>query len=67
MLVDEEFALTEDGLPVRSSPRMLEAVTEQISPQVGHEVSTARKMLGLPKVIADKYQSNGYVHLWIAP
>ena len=67
VLVDEEFGLTDDGLPVRSSPRMIEAVTERIAPQVGHAVSQARTWSGLPSSIADQYKNNGYVHLWIAP
>jgi hypothetical protein len=67
VLVDEEFALTHDGLPVRSSPRMLETVTEQITPQTGASVSAARTMAGLPNHIANQYHADGYVHLWIAP
>lgn len=67
VLVDEEFELVNDGLPVRSSPRLLEAVTEHIAPQIGKNASTARTTAGLPNVIANQYHANGYVHLWIAP
>lgn len=67
VLVDEEFGLTDDGLPVRSAPRMIEAVTERINPQDGHPVSRARAWADLPKAIAAQYHADGYVHLWIAP
>ncbi len=67
VLVDEEFGLTDDGLPVRSSPRMIEAVTEQIAPQLGRQISVARTSASLPNDIAHQYHSDGYVHLWIAP
>jgi hypothetical protein len=67
VLVDEEFRVTDDGLPVRSSPRMIEAVTEQIAHQSGYSISAARSMPSLPADIARHYQNDGYVHLWIAP
>lgn len=67
VLVDEEFGLTNDGLPVRSSPRMIESVTEQITRQIGRPVSAARTSADLPFAIADQYQNSGYIHLWIAP
>lgn len=67
VLIDEEFSLTDAGLPARSSPRMIEAVTEHISPQAGQNVSTARTMTRLPSIIASQYLASGYVHLWIAP
>jgi hypothetical protein len=67
VLVDEEFGLTDDGLPVRSSPRMIESVTEQIPWQSGRSVASARTWSGLPNAVADQYHANGYLHLWIAP
>lgn len=67
VLVDEEFDLPNDGLPVRSSPRMIESVTERIASRVGENVSTARTMAGLPGLIADQYHANGFVHLWNSP
>lgn len=68
VLVDEEFSLTDDeGLPVRSSPRMIESVTERIAHQHGYPISAARGMPDLPSAIAHQYANSGYLHLWIAP
>lgn len=67
VLIDEEFGLQEDGLPVRSSPRMIEAVTEVIAPRMGFPIADARLLPTLPQQIAAAYTAGGYVHLWIAP
>jgi len=68
VLIDEDFALADkDGLPVQTSTRRIESVTENIHPQHGMAVPAARTNPNLATAIVSMYQQQGYVHVYIKP
>jgi hypothetical protein len=68
VLIDEEFNLSEAGLPIRLAKRKIEATTTTYASRYGIPVSHAR-MPGptLPALIAQHYASGGYVHVYVEP
>jgi hypothetical protein len=67
VLVDEEFALEDRGLPIEKAPRQIEQVTQAMPRKVGLNVSRARVDPTLPAQVIGVYNSGGYVHIFIEP
>lgn len=67
VLLDEEFQLLHDNLPIKYSARQIENVTQGIMPQGGFHVGGARGNPQLPALIRGYYAQAGYVHIYIAP
>jgi hypothetical protein len=67
VLIDEEFDLEHNGLPIQRAARKIEKVTERIIPQTGMEVPSARTDPSLPGQIIHHYTQGGYLHLYIKP
>ena len=67
VLIDEDFPLETNGLPVQTAPRQLERVTEKILNHHGVEVDAARLDPNLPSVVEHVYRHGGYLHVYIRP
>ncbi len=67
VLIDEDFLLEDQGLPIRVAARQIERITENISPNKCIEISDARRNMRLSTQIVNYYNSNGYLHLFIKP
>lgn len=67
VLIDEDFQLDDDGLPVQSSPRLIEPWTTVMAHNQCQGITAARRDPGLPSRIASAYLSDSYVHLFIEP
>jgi len=67
VLIDEDFALETGGLPIQTSPRLIERVTQAISFHQAMEVAAARVDPNLPAEVIRHYQLGGYVHVFIRP
>ena len=67
VLIDEEFDLEYNGLPVERAARKIEQVTEKIAMQTCLEVPSARMDPSLPKQIVHHYLGGGYLHIFIKP
>jgi hypothetical protein len=70
VLIDEEFKLMDQGLPVQTAQRQIERTTE--SYQASHPnkpigVPVARTDPALPSNISTIYKSGGYLHVYIDP
>ncbi|MFC5492440.1 hypothetical protein [Nocardioides caricicola] len=68
VLLDEEFDLLEDGLPIRAADRKLEAATVRRLSRHGTPVAHARA--DLPQLsldIVNQYVQDGFVHVYIEP
>ena len=63
----EDFALESGGLPIRTSPRLIERVTQSISFHRAIEVATARVDPNLPSEVIRHYKRGGYLHVYIRP
>jgi hypothetical protein len=69
-LIDEEFLLQENGLPVNSAHRQIEPVTEAMQrthPNQPMGVSRAKSDPALPGEIVRVFISGGYLHVFIEP
>jgi hypothetical protein len=67
VLIDEEFELEENGLPVQRAARQIERITEKILQRESLEISVARTDPNLPRNVVDFYENSGYLHLYIDP
>ena len=67
VLIDEEFDLEENGLPVQQAARQIERITERILNHRCLEVSAARTDPRLPMNVVNLYKNSGYLHLYIGP
>ena len=67
VLIDEDFALEERGLPIQRAPRQIEGATEKIPLHKAIEVTQARSDPSLPKTVKQLYVSGGYLHVYIKP
>jgi hypothetical protein len=67
VLIDEDFALEKDGLPIQTSPRLIERVTQGITMHSPIEVAAARVDPNLPGEVIRYYQNGGYLHVYIRP
>jgi hypothetical protein len=70
VLLDEEFKLENNGLPIQRGLRQIEKVTELIhraNPVRPIGVSAARVNPALAQSIVNAYNSNGYLHVYIDP
>jgi len=67
VLLDEEFQLLHDNLPIKFSARQIENVTQNIQQQACVNVASIRGHPRLPALIQGYYAQAGYVHIFIAP
>jgi hypothetical protein len=67
VLLDEEFVLETNGLPINKSPRQIEQVTQFILNQSGMEVGQARVDPNLPARVISVFNRGGYLHVYIKP
>ncbi len=67
VLLDEEFLLEANGLPIQRAGRQIESVTERIASTECVEVSSARLDPALPAHIINHYNTGGYLHVFIEP
>jgi hypothetical protein len=67
VLLDEDFLLEENGLPIRSAERRIERVTETILNHSCLEVGSARLDPRLPQHVVMHYTSGAYLHVFIKP
>jgi len=67
VLIDEEFRLQQDGLPIQTAPRQIEASTELFRVIENAPVRSARVDPTLPKKIISVYKQGGYLHVYIEP
>lgn len=67
VLVDEEFDLEDETLPIRLAPRKIEAATELLRPHVNVTITRALSNTSLPAMIASSYHNGGYMHVFIEP
>ncbi len=70
VLIDEDFQLQDQGLPIRRAERQIENITERmqrISPQNPFRISNARRDRNLPALIINIYKGVGYLHIFIEP
>jgi hypothetical protein len=67
VLIDEDFVLEDNGLPIERAKRQIEGVTELISGPSCMKISAARSAASLPTQVIQNYHSGGYLHLYIEP
>lgn len=70
VLIDEDFELQDQGLPIRVASRQIERTTEmmqRVAPNRPVAVSAARSDPLLSNAIAQVYQGLGYLHVFIEP
>jgi hypothetical protein len=67
ILIDEEFDLEQNGLPIQRALRKIENVTETIALQECVEVPSARLDPNLPAKVVGHYNHGGYLHVFIKP
>lgn len=70
VLVDEDFDLSADSLPVSIAPRLIEPFTNpfvRAGQARGQGIMSARRSRRLPADIADAYHHGSYVHLYLEP
>ncbi|MBB5341467.1 hypothetical protein [Tunturiibacter gelidoferens] len=67
VLLDEDFALEDRGLPVNKATRQIEKVTQSIVNQMGMNVGRARFDPNLPSQVINVFRSGGYLHVFIEP
>lgn len=67
VLIDEEFDLEHNGLPIQRAERKIEKVTEKITPQSCVEIPAARMDPNFPREIIQHYMQGGYLHVYIKP
>ena len=70
VLLDEDFLLQDQGLPIQTAQRQIESVTERLQarwPNRPANVRHVRGTSGLPGEITRIYQRGGYLHVYIEP
>ena len=67
VLLDEDFVLEENGLPIRRAERQIEKATENILTKTGCPIPAARTHPGIPAMVIQYYRNRGYLHLYIEP
>lgn len=67
VLIDEEFELEDNGLPIQRAARQIERITERILNHHCLEVGQARMDPNLPATVVNFYKNNGYLHVYIKP
>ncbi len=70
VLIDEDFRLQDQGLPIQIAERQIERVTERFQAQQPNNPENVRQVRGdprLPNRIARIYQTGGYLHIYIEP
>lgn len=70
VLIDEDFRLQDQGLPIQLAERQIERVTERLHARSPNPPANVRQVRGDPNLarqIADVYQQGGYLHIFIEP
>lgn len=70
VLLDEDFRLQDQGLPIHVAERQIERVTERLHARTPNRplcVRQVRGTPGLPQDIVRVYQGGGYLHIYIEP
>jgi hypothetical protein len=67
VLLDEDFLLEENGLPIQRAERQIEKATETIPNNECVEIGCARSDATLPTRVIRHYVNGGYMHLFIEP
>lgn len=67
VLLDEDFLLEENGLPIQRAVRRIEGVTESFTSHGNMEVGEARMDPHLPRKIIKHYGRDSYLHVYIKP
>jgi hypothetical protein len=70
VLIDEDFCLQDQGLPIQVADRQIEKVTEQLHLRSPNPPANVRQVRGNPRLsqqIADIYRQGGYLHIYIEP
>jgi hypothetical protein len=70
VLLDEDFLLQDQGLPIQVAERQIERITERLHarrPNNPANVCQVRGTSGLPSQIANIYANGGYLHVYIEP
>lgn len=70
VLIDEDFRLQDQGLPIQVAERQIERVTEQLQANNQNRPLNIRKVRGdssLPQQIAAIFNGGGYLHIYIEP
>jgi hypothetical protein len=67
VLLDEDFVLEENGLPVERAERQIEKATETILNHQPMDVGAARGDPALPTTVIQHYVNGSYLHLFIRP
>jgi hypothetical protein len=70
VLIDEDFRLQDQGLPIQIAERQIERVTERLQNQIHNQPANVRHVRGNPSLsqdIARIYHNGGYLHVYIEP
>lgn len=70
VLIDEDFQLQDQGLPIQVAQRQIERVTERLhamNPNGPESVVQSRGSSHLPQQIVHVYRNGGYLHVFIEP
>jgi len=70
VLIDEDFRLQDQGLPIQVAERQIERVTERLHASNPNKPANVVQVRGNPKLsqqIVDIYKSGGYLHVFIEP
>lgn len=67
VLIDEDFVLEDQGLPIQRAARQIESVTQRITGRSAIGVSQARLDPNLPAYVINHYNSGEYLHVYIEP
>ncbi len=70
VLIDEDFRLQDQGLPIRVGERQIEKITERLHASTPNQPANVRQVRGnpgLPAEIAKIYKGGGYLHVYIEP
>jgi hypothetical protein len=70
VLIDEDFRLHDQGLPIQVAERQIERVTERLQAIKRNHPENIREVRGNPRLsrqIAEIYRDGGYLHVYIEP
>jgi hypothetical protein len=70
VLIDEDFRLQDQGLPIEIAERQIERVTERLHANAPNNPANVRQVRGTPGLsqqIVNVYQRGGYLHVYIEP
>jgi len=70
VLINEDFRLQDQGLPIQVAERQIEKITEQLHRSTPNLPANVRQVRGNPKLsqqIASIYRNGGYLHVYIEP